>query len=75
MIAGGSTSFRPGGRAQERCGWSAARPPASHGGKTMREVMEAIKNWREEGKGIALATVVSAEGSAPRREGAKLAVS
>jgi len=41
----------------------------------MRDVMESIARWREEGKGVALATVVSAEGSAPRREGAKLAVS
>ncbi|HBY99437.1 MAG: XdhC family protein [Ardenticatenaceae bacterium] len=41
----------------------------------MRDVMEAIERWREEGKGVALATVVNAEGSAPRREGAKLAVS
>ncbi|HYN87255.1 MAG TPA: XdhC family protein [Ardenticatenaceae bacterium] len=41
----------------------------------MRDVMEAVTQWREEGKGVALATVVKAEGSAPRREGAKLAVS
>lgn len=41
----------------------------------MRDVMEAIEQWREEGKGVALATVVKAEGSAPRREGAKLVVS
>ncbi len=41
----------------------------------MRDVLEAIQRWRDEGKGVALATVVKAEGSAPRREGARLAVS
>ena len=41
----------------------------------MRDVMNAIHRWRGEGKKMALATVVSAAGSAPRREGAKLVVS
>jgi xanthine/CO dehydrogenase XdhC/CoxF family maturation factor len=41
----------------------------------MRDVLDTIQRWRNEGKGVALATVVRAEGSAPRREGAKLAVS
>jgi xanthine/CO dehydrogenase XdhC/CoxF family maturation factor len=41
----------------------------------MRDVLNAIQTWRGEGKQVALATVVMAEGSAPRREGAKLAVS
>lgn len=41
----------------------------------MRDVMETIEQWRDAGKGVALATVVVAEGSAPRREGAKLVVS
>lgn len=41
----------------------------------MRDVMATIQEWRRQGKGIALATVVSAYGSAPRREGAKLVVS
>ena len=41
----------------------------------MRDVMETIHTWRDAGKKIALATVVSAAGSAPRREGAKLVVS
>ena len=41
----------------------------------MRDVMDAIQKWRNEGKEVALATVISATGSAPRREGAKLAVS
>ncbi len=41
----------------------------------MRDVLEAIQKWRKEGKRVALATVVKAEGSAPRREGARLAIS
>ncbi len=41
----------------------------------MRDVMGAIAQWRDEGKAVALATVVRAEGSAPRREGAKLVIS
>ncbi len=41
----------------------------------MREVLQAIQQWRSEGKSVALATVVNTEGSAPRREGARLAVS
>lgn len=40
----------------------------------MRDVVETIRAWRGEGKRLALATVVAAEGSAPRREGAKLVV-
>jgi xanthine dehydrogenase accessory factor len=41
----------------------------------MREVLEAVEGWRREGKGVALATVVSVWGSAPRRPGAKMAIS
>lgn len=41
----------------------------------MRDVIETVKQWQTEGKGVALATVVRAEGSAPRREGARLVVS
>ena len=41
----------------------------------MRDLLETVQRWREEGKQVALATVVSAAGSAPRREGAKLVVS
>jgi xanthine/CO dehydrogenase XdhC/CoxF family maturation factor len=41
----------------------------------MRDVMAAIQQWQAEGKRVALATVVRAAGSAPRREGAKLVVS
>jgi xanthine/CO dehydrogenase XdhC/CoxF family maturation factor len=41
----------------------------------MGDIMDAIQKWRHEGKQVALATVISATGSAPRREGAKLVVS
>lgn len=41
----------------------------------MRDVLPDIERWRSEGKRVALGTVVSTWGSAPRRPGAKLAVS
>ena len=41
----------------------------------MRDVMSDIENWRAQGEQVALATVISMAGSAPRRPGAKLAVS
>ncbi|MCB0078642.1 MAG: XdhC family protein [Anaerolineales bacterium] len=41
----------------------------------MRELIPTIAEWRSAGKRIAVATVVSAYGSAPRREGARLIVS
>ncbi|MBO0777646.1 MAG: XdhC family protein [Ktedonobacteraceae bacterium] len=41
----------------------------------MRDVLPDIEKWRERGERIALATVISMAGSAPRRPGAKLAVS
>jgi xanthine/CO dehydrogenase XdhC/CoxF family maturation factor len=40
----------------------------------MRDVLPDIEKWRSRGDNIALATVVSMVGSAPRRPGAKLAV-
>jgi xanthine/CO dehydrogenase XdhC/CoxF family maturation factor len=40
----------------------------------MREVLDDILRWQEQGQPVALATVVRAYGSAPRREGAKMAV-
>src|SRR2546429_49661 len=43
--------------------------------KTMRDVLPDIEKWRSHGEQVALATVVSMAGSAPRRPGAKLAVS
>ena len=41
----------------------------------MREILPDIDRWTERGELVALATVVRAYGSAPRREGAKMAVS
>lgn len=41
----------------------------------MRDVIEAVEGWRARGEQVALATVVSAYGSAPRRPGSKMAVS
>ena len=41
----------------------------------MREILPDIQRWTDEGKGVALATVVKVYGSAPRPLGAKMAVS
>lgn len=41
----------------------------------MREVRDSVARWRADGKGVALATVVSTWGSAPRQPGAVMAVS
>lgn len=41
----------------------------------MREILPDIQRWTDEGKGIALATVVAVHGSAPRPLGAKMTVS
>jgi xanthine/CO dehydrogenase XdhC/CoxF family maturation factor len=40
----------------------------------MRDILPAIEKWRTRGERIAIATVVSMAGSAPRKPGAKLAV-
>jgi len=37
----------------------------------MKELLPDIDRWREAGKKVAIATVVQAYGSAPRRPGAK----
>jgi xanthine/CO dehydrogenase XdhC/CoxF family maturation factor len=39
------------------------------------EILSQAARWREQGEGVALATVVSTWGSSPRPVGAKLAVS
>src|SRR5919202_2546570 len=41
----------------------------------MKEILPDIQRWREAGKKVAVATVVQAYGSAPRRPGAKMAIS
>lgn len=41
----------------------------------MRDVLEMIDQWREQGQQVALATVVRTFGSSPRTVGAKMAVS
>jgi xanthine/CO dehydrogenase XdhC/CoxF family maturation factor len=41
----------------------------------MREVLPDILRWQSDGENVALATVVKAVGSSPRRMGAKMAVS
>jgi xanthine/CO dehydrogenase XdhC/CoxF family maturation factor len=41
----------------------------------MRDVLEAVERWQQEGKAVALATVVKVWGSAPRPVGSKMAVS
>jgi xanthine dehydrogenase accessory factor len=41
----------------------------------MNELLPDIERWREAGKKVAVATVVQAYGSAPRRAGAKMAIS
>lgn len=40
----------------------------------MRDILPDIERWRARGEHIAVATVISMQGSAPRRPGAKLAV-
>lgn len=41
----------------------------------MRDVLPDIIRWQERGEKVALATVVKAIGSSPRRAGAKMAIS
>jgi xanthine/CO dehydrogenase XdhC/CoxF family maturation factor len=41
----------------------------------LTDIIPAIERWQSEGQVVAVATVVRVVGTAPRREGAKLAVS
>jgi xanthine/CO dehydrogenase XdhC/CoxF family maturation factor len=41
----------------------------------MQDILPDIEKWRSRGEKVAIATVVAMAGSAPRRPGAKLAVS
>jgi xanthine/CO dehydrogenase XdhC/CoxF family maturation factor len=41
----------------------------------MKEILEDVERWRQEGKKVAIATVVATRRSAPRPVGAKLAIS
>lgn len=41
----------------------------------MEDIWTDVSRWQQRGEGVALATVTRVIGSAPRREGAKLAVS
>ena len=51
-----------------------ASTPAGHNPIGPDDVLEQASAWREAGREVALATVVSTWGSAPRRPGAQLAV-
>jgi xanthine dehydrogenase accessory factor len=48
---------------------------ATINGIHMREIIDDIKNWHQQGKSIALATVIDSNHSAPRGIGAKMAIS
>lgn len=41
----------------------------------MRDILPEVDRWRQEGKQVAIATVVKVYGSAPRPLGAKMAIS
>jgi xanthine/CO dehydrogenase XdhC/CoxF family maturation factor len=41
----------------------------------MRDVLPDIRRWRDEGKQVAIATLIKAVGSSPRPLGSKLAIS
>src|SRR4030095_15339299 len=43
-------------------------------GGSMRDVLDTVEAWRDEGHQVALATVTRVQGSAPRPPGAKMAV-
>jgi len=41
----------------------------------MRDILAQVEHWRQEGKQVAIATVVKRYGSAPRPLGSKMAIS
>src|SRR5207244_3444709 len=43
--------------------------------RSVKEILEDVERWRQEGKQVAIATVVATRRSAPRPVGSKLAVS
>jgi xanthine dehydrogenase accessory factor len=43
-------------------------------GGSMRDVLDTVEAWRDQGHQVALATVTRVQGSAPRPPGAKMAV-
>jgi xanthine/CO dehydrogenase XdhC/CoxF family maturation factor len=49
--------------------------PAEAPGKAVRDILPTVRAWQEQGKTVALATVVKAWGSSPRPLGAKMAIS
>jgi xanthine/CO dehydrogenase XdhC/CoxF family maturation factor len=55
---------------------SGAMPPLAlkHVGGCMRDLVEQIDSWQGQGRKVALATVVEAQGSTPRPVGAKMAM-
>ncbi len=45
---------------------------SKEGRNSMRDILPDVERWRERGERVAVATVVTMYGSAPRRPGAKL---
>lgn len=41
----------------------------------MKDIIDTLERWREDGEAVALATVIKVDGSAPRGEGAKMIIS
>src|SRR6266571_2553229 len=69
VLGHGAKRLQPGVSPERRCEWIQKRR------FVMRDILPDVERWRERGERVAIATVVSMAGSAPRRPGAKLAVS